>query len=58
MTEPRITVGNGSALATVFRRHVETALSSVADESIEVVCAGRTDTGVHATGQVVHFDTN
>ncbi|MEM7206751.1 MAG: tRNA pseudouridine(38-40) synthase TruA [Pseudomonadota bacterium] len=34
------------------------ALSRVADESISVVCAGRTDTGVHAVGQVVHFDTN
>lgn len=29
----------------------------VANEPIEVCCAGRTDTGVHASGQVVHFDT-
>jgi len=36
---------------------LETALAEVADESIEVHCAGRTDTGVHASGQVVHFDT-
>ena len=36
---------------------VEEALASVADETVEVVCAGRTDTGVHATGQVCHFDT-
>jgi len=36
---------------------VEAALSKVADEPIAVVCAGRTDTGVHASGQVVHFDT-
>ena len=36
---------------------VEAAISKVADDAIEVVCAGRTDTGVHATGQVVHFDT-
>ena len=36
---------------------VESALSFVADESIEVVCAGRTDAGVHALCQVVHFDT-
>jgi tRNA pseudouridine38-40 synthase len=40
------------------QEHVETALSRVADEAVEVVCAGRTDTGVHATGQVVHFDSN
>jgi tRNA pseudouridine38-40 synthase len=36
---------------------VEKALSQIADEEVAVVCAGRTDTGVHATGQVVHFDT-
>ena len=36
---------------------VEQALSKVANEPIKVVCAGRTDTGVHATGQVIHFDT-
>jgi tRNA pseudouridine38-40 synthase len=32
------------------------ALSIVADHEIHLTCAGRTDTGVHATGQVVHFD--
>jgi len=37
---------------------LETALSKIADEPIEVVCAGRTDTGVNATNQVIHFDTN
>lgn len=36
---------------------VEKALSVVADHPVAVVCAGRTDTGVHATGQVVHFDS-
>ena len=36
---------------------IEQALSSVADEPITVHCAGRTDTGVHAHEQVVHFDT-
>jgi tRNA pseudouridine38-40 synthase len=36
---------------------VETALSKVADQPVRVHCAGRTDTGVHATGQVIHFDT-
>ncbi|MGH6876735.1 MAG: tRNA pseudouridine(38-40) synthase TruA [Rhizomicrobium sp.] len=36
---------------------VEAALSRVADHAVEVTCAGRTDAGVHATGQVVHFAT-
>lgn len=36
---------------------VERALSAVADHTISVFCAGRTDVGVHANGQVVHFDT-
>lgn len=35
----------------------ERALGVVANDSIEIACAGRTDTGVHATGQVGHFDT-
>jgi len=37
---------------------LELALSEIADEAIQVVCAGRTDTGVHAIQQVVHFETN
>lgn len=37
---------------------LQSALSQVADEQIKVVCAGRTDKGVHAYGQVVHFETN
>jgi tRNA pseudouridine38-40 synthase len=36
---------------------VEEAISTVANQPIKVVCAGRTDTGVHALEQVVHFDT-
>jgi tRNA pseudouridine38-40 synthase len=36
---------------------VESAISRVANEPISVVCAGRTDSGVHALGQVIHFDT-
>lgn len=36
---------------------VEEALAKVASEPLRVFCAGRTDTGVHATGQVVHFET-
>ncbi|BBP46382.1 tRNA pseudouridine synthase A [Thiosulfatimonas sediminis] len=37
--------------------HLEQALSSIANQPIELYCAGRTDTGVHAIGQVVHFDS-
>ncbi len=36
---------------------VERALSKVADHPVQVCCAGRTDAGVHASGQVIHFDT-
>jgi tRNA pseudouridine38-40 synthase len=36
---------------------LEKALSKVANEPISLVCAGRTDAGVHATNQVIHFDT-
>lgn len=38
--------------------HLQVALTRFADVSVEVVAAGRTDTGVHATAQVVHFDTD
>ena len=37
---------------------VEAAVSKVANESIRIIAAGRTDTGVHSIGQIVHFDTN
>jgi tRNA pseudouridine38-40 synthase len=40
------------------QQRLEEALAVVANETVEVVCAGRTDTGVHASGQVVHFDTS
>jgi tRNA pseudouridine38-40 synthase len=36
---------------------LERALAVVADHPVAVVCAGRTDTGVHARCQVAHFDT-
>ncbi len=41
-----------------IQQAVETAISKVADDSLSVVCAGRTDTGVHATNQVIHFDSD
>jgi tRNA pseudouridine38-40 synthase len=37
---------------------LEKALSRVADHPVEVHAAGRTDTGVHASCQVAHFDTD
>jgi tRNA pseudouridine38-40 synthase len=37
---------------------VERALGAVADHAVEATCAGRTDAGVHALGQVAHFDTS
>lgn len=37
--------------------HLEAALRHIAGERVETVCAGRTDSGVHALAQVVHFDT-
>ncbi len=36
---------------------VELAFSKVADHSVSVQCAGRTDSGVHAVEQIIHFDT-
>ncbi|PCK09732.1 MAG: tRNA pseudouridine(38-40) synthase TruA [Alteromonadaceae bacterium] len=45
-----------TATSTV-QAYIEKALSKVANEAITVVCAGRTDAGVHASEQVLHFDT-
>jgi len=36
---------------------VERALSTIADARVATIAAGRTDSGVHATLQVLHFDT-
>jgi tRNA pseudouridine38-40 synthase len=36
---------------------LERALGQFADQPVRTVCAGRTDTGVHALNQVVHLDT-
>lgn len=46
-----------TGLRTV-QQALENALSRVADEDVSVICAGRTDTGVHATKQVIHFDSD
>jgi tRNA pseudouridine38-40 synthase len=37
---------------------VQDALSFVAGHRVIAICAGRTDRGVHALGQVIHFDTS
>jgi tRNA pseudouridine38-40 synthase len=37
---------------------LESALTGIADAPVNVTCAGRTDRGVHARAQVVHFDTD
>ena len=37
---------------------VQAAVGFVAGHEVTAVCAGRTDAGVHATGQVIHFDTH
>lgn len=42
-------------MATV-QEHLERALSTIAAAPLTVICAGRTDAGVHASHQVVHFD--
>jgi tRNA pseudouridine38-40 synthase len=65
---PRIALGieyDGSAFrgwqsqesAIGIQSLVEQALAAVADHPIDVMAAGRTDAGVHALMQVVHFDT-
>jgi tRNA pseudouridine38-40 synthase len=43
--------------APSVQQAVEKGLSSVANHPLHVVCAGRTDAGVHALGQVIHFDS-
>jgi len=64
----RIAVGieyDGSAYAgwqaqpslPTIQEVTERALSRIAAEPVNLVCAGRTDAGVHALGQVAHFDT-
>jgi tRNA pseudouridine38-40 synthase len=64
----RIAVGveyDGSAFAgwqsqqsvRTVQQVLESALGTVAAEPVSLVCAGRTDAGVHARAQVAHFDT-
>lgn len=43
---------------TSIQQLLEDALGFVADHRVDLVCAGRTDTGVHAVEQVAHFDSD
>ena len=65
----RIAVGieyDGSAYAgwqsqaqlRTLQQVTEQALAAIAAEGVSLTCAGRTDAGVHALGQVAHFDTH
>jgi tRNA pseudouridine38-40 synthase len=45
------------ASANSIQATLEQALSRIADHKVESICAGRTDSGVHAREQVAHFDT-
>jgi tRNA pseudouridine38-40 synthase len=65
---PRIAVGveyDGTAYAgwqsqptaPSVQQECEQALARIAAAPVALVCAGRTDAGVHALGQVAHFDT-
>jgi tRNA pseudouridine38-40 synthase len=43
---------------STVQQTAETAFSRVAGAPVSLVCAGRTDAGVHALGQIAHFDTD
>jgi len=44
--------------APSIQASLNSAISKVADDAVSCVGAGRTDTGVHASGQIVHFDSH
>ena len=47
-----------STFKNTVQDHLEDAIKKFSLEKIKVICAGRTDAGVHAKEQVAHFDTN
>ena len=53
----RLTQPGDSGGEPTLQSALERALSFVADAPVATVCAGRTDAGVHASCQVVHFDS-
>ncbi|MGY0651253.1 tRNA pseudouridine(38-40) synthase TruA [Luteimonas sp. A537] len=48
----------GAGNARTLQATLEAALSKVADAPVATICSGRTDSGVHARCQVVHFDSD
>ncbi len=46
----------GDPVMPTVQSSLEKALAGISAHPVGLVCAGRTDTGVHATAQVVHFD--
>ncbi len=54
----RLSVAGSQVRDGSLQTALESALSRVADAAVTTVCAGRTDSGVHARCQVVHFDTD
>ena len=38
--------------------HIDQSIKQIANHDIKTACGGRTDTGVHACNQVIHFDTS
>ena len=54
----RLTAHGEAGGPPTLQSMLEAALASVADHPVETICAGRTDAGVHAECQVVHFDSD
>jgi tRNA pseudouridine38-40 synthase len=44
--------------ASSIQQHIEDAISFVANHPAQLVCAGRTDAGVHAIEQIAHFESD
>lgn len=41
-----------------IEKYLKIAIENIAQENIKIYCGGRTDSGVHAIGQVIHFNTS
>ena len=55
---PTTMVGKKQNNGNSVQNRIEDVLSEIFQSPIKTVGAGRTDTGVHAKGQVFHFDWN